>query len=178
MRSIVVTSPLLLQPLDLYAPLFLVLQFVFFVGWLKVAETLINPFGEDDDDFELNYLIDRHIKVEMDWIGQSIIMHLALYLLQVSYLIVDGPPCPELVRDMHWHESPADETPLQLPYTKETSHDRKEVCTLLSDGLSIQLMVPKHLYFVFQEPKGSAEVKAEEAEHSTYYKLFVSKSNR
>ena len=28
---------------------------------------------------------------------------------------------------MHWHESPADETPLQIPYTKETSHDRKEV---------------------------------------------------
>ena len=33
------------------------------------------------------------------------------------------------------------------------------------------------LYFS-QEPKGSAEVKAEEAENSTYYKLFVSKSNR
>ena len=29
----------------------------FFVGWLKVAETLINPFGEDNDDFEQNRLL-------------------------------------------------------------------------------------------------------------------------
>jgi hypothetical protein len=29
-------------------------------GWWQVAEALINPFGEDDDDFEMNWLIDRH----------------------------------------------------------------------------------------------------------------------
>ena len=28
----------------------------------RVAETLYNPFGEDDDDFELNELLNRHFK--------------------------------------------------------------------------------------------------------------------
>lgn len=50
--------------LDMFYPFFLTMQFAFYFGWLKVAETLINPFGEDDDDFELNRLIDRHTEVK------------------------------------------------------------------------------------------------------------------
>lgn len=28
-----------------------------------MAEALLNPFGEDDDDFEMNFLIDKNITV-------------------------------------------------------------------------------------------------------------------
>eukprot|EP00092_Neocalanus_flemingeri_P105954 GFUD01135879.1.p1 GENE.GFUD01135879.1~~GFUD01135879.1.p1 ORF type:complete len:716 (-),score=153.40 GFUD01135879.1:269-2416(-) len=80
--------------LDLFYPFFLTFQFVFFFGWLKVAETLINPFGEDDDDFEINRLIDRHI--------------------QVAFLIVDHEYEPELLKDRFWDES----IPTELVYTR------------------------------------------------------------
>ena len=28
-----------------------------------MAEMLLNPFGEDDEDFQINYLIDRNLQV-------------------------------------------------------------------------------------------------------------------
>ena len=36
---------------------------MFYVGWLKVAESLLNPFGDDDDDFETAEFLDRHLEV-------------------------------------------------------------------------------------------------------------------
>lgn len=53
---------------DLYFPVFSTLQFFFYMGWLKVAETLINPFGDDDDDFEVNWIIDRNLQVRIFYV--------------------------------------------------------------------------------------------------------------
>lgn len=52
-----------MDELDLILPIFTILQFLFYMGWLKVAETLVNPFGDGDYDFELNWMIDRHLQV-------------------------------------------------------------------------------------------------------------------
>jgi hypothetical protein len=84
------------QKIDLYVPFFTLVEFFFYVGWLKVAETLVNPFGEDDDDFEVNWLIDRN--------------------LQVSYLIVDEMHAehPPMLKDAYWDET----GPIELPYTE------------------------------------------------------------
>ncbi|XP_064490247.1 bestrophin-4-like [Ornithodoros turicata] len=91
------------QDIDLYIPIFTILQFFFYMGWLKVAEQLINPFGEDDDDFELNWCLDRN--------------------LQVSFQIVDDmhQRHPRLVRDIYW-----DEAEPQLPYTKSSVNLRTQ----------------------------------------------------
>ena len=51
------------EELDLYIPIFLIFEFLFYMGWLNVASALYNPFGDDDDDFAIMDLMNRHIKV-------------------------------------------------------------------------------------------------------------------
>jgi hypothetical protein len=50
---------------DTWLPPFTILEFIFYVGWLKTGEGLLNPLGEDDDDFDINYLVDRHVQVDL-----------------------------------------------------------------------------------------------------------------
>ncbi|KAM9328418.1 bestrophin-3-like [Pholidichthys leucotaenia] len=80
--------------LDLYVPIFTLLQFFFYCGWLKVAEQLINPFGEDDDDFEANWIIDRNLQVSLLAVDE---MHMNM---------------PHMTRDIYWNDCDA-----RPPYT-------------------------------------------------------------
>lgn len=51
--------------MDIFIPVMTILQFIFYMGWLKVAEAMLNPFGEDDDDFECNFLLDKNLTVRI-----------------------------------------------------------------------------------------------------------------
>ncbi|KAL3312477.1 hypothetical protein Ciccas_008928 [Cichlidogyrus casuarinus] len=46
---------------DIYFPVFTILELVFYLGWFKVAESLFNPFGLDDDDFDIINLMGRNL---------------------------------------------------------------------------------------------------------------------
>ncbi|XP_037109464.1 bestrophin-2 [Syngnathus acus] len=102
--------------LDFYLPVFTLLQFFFYVGWLKVAEQLINPFGEDDDDFETNWLVDRN--------------------LQVSLVSVDEmyDSLPLVEKDMYWNESEP-----RPPYTTASA----DHCKPSFMGSALDISVPK-----------------------------------
>ena len=57
------TDPFNRHSPDIYIPIFTILEFIGYMGWIKVAETLLNPWGDDDEDFQINYLIDRNFQV-------------------------------------------------------------------------------------------------------------------
>ncbi|CAI2348913.1 unnamed protein product [Caenorhabditis sp. 36 PRJEB53466] len=51
--------------MDWPVPIMTCLELIFVIGWMKVAEVLLNPLGEDDDDFEINWIIDKNISTGM-----------------------------------------------------------------------------------------------------------------
>ncbi|CAD5221045.1 unnamed protein product [Bursaphelenchus okinawaensis] len=49
------------ETIDIYIPLKTMIEFFVYMGWMKVAEALLNPLGEDDDDLEVNSMLDKNL---------------------------------------------------------------------------------------------------------------------
>lgn len=52
-----------------YVPVVTIFELIIYIGWLKVAEGLLNPLGDDDDNFECDFIIDRNVAVCVGWLG-------------------------------------------------------------------------------------------------------------
>ena len=106
---------------DIYIPIFYLVEFMCMFGWLKVAETMLNPFGEDDADFDCNYLIDRNLAVSyliVDEAGQSLDIHPDPFLGSES-----GIPMPAAAAANGGARGSANkpEPPEQTPMTEQQS---------------------------------------------------------
>ena len=115
---------------DYYVPIFTVLQFLFYVGWLKVAEALLNPYGEDDEDFDTNWMVDRH--------------------LQLTYMMVDlvGQHPPKLEKDDHWDVCIPDE----LPYTVASLPFRVPPAQTSAELLSVPISKQQPIFPQYLNP--------------------------
>ncbi|CAD5227823.1 unnamed protein product [Bursaphelenchus xylophilus] len=72
--------------LDLWVPIMTMVEFFVYMGWMKVAEALLNPLGEDDDDLEINCVMDKNLITGM--------------------LLADrgANDVPSLTKDKHWND--------------------------------------------------------------------------
>ena len=71
-----------------------IFQIIFYNGWFKTAECIINPYGNDGDDFDVDWLIDRNRTVS-NLIGDE--LHTCF---------------PELVKDYFWNL----DVPITIPF--------------------------------------------------------------
>ncbi|VDM48556.1 unnamed protein product [Toxocara canis] len=96
-----VPLPLVYAQVDPILPVMTMVQFFFIIGWVKIAQGLLNPFGEDDDDFECNYLIDKNFA--------DPIFANRHHLLQTSLCIVDDQcdNVPDVKTDRFWRNNEA-----------------------------------------------------------------------
>ncbi|PAV61667.1 hypothetical protein WR25_00684 [Diploscapter pachys] len=82
-------------------PFYAIMEFIVFFGWLKVAQVMLNPFGMDDDDFEIDALIERNLNVSYGYVDdlfdhppplQDLVVKKIPHTMASAALISNGNP--------------------------------------------------------------------------------------
>jgi len=87
--------------INIYFPLASIVEIIVYIGWLRVAQDLFMPFGEDDEDFPMNYQLDRNFTVSM---------------IMNDVFPTQNPPA---IKDGYWED-----TDPKLPYTVAAYHEK------------------------------------------------------
>uniref|UniRef100_A0A914EB99 Bestrophin homolog n=1 Tax=Acrobeloides nanus TaxID=290746 RepID=A0A914EB99_9BILA len=127
--------------IDLYIPIIYLFQFIFYLGWIKAAEVMLNPFGEDDDDFEINYVLDRN--------------------LDVGYLMVDGCynslPCEPYLDKVN-NDTNVDELKVDESNVDESNVSKQNVKTAVRYGADSSVR-KKEMKIIMEEEEEEREIK-------------------
>ncbi|CAL2040239.1 unnamed protein product [Caenorhabditis brenneri] len=115
-------------------PLIPATSFFLYLGWMKVAEALLNPFGEDDDDFEGNWVIDKNIKTGMQIVDES---HAECPILNIDQFSDPkfGPMYPSILID-HPHVLQGSAADVVIPESEKSKMVHVDSKTSVTSGAS------------------------------------------
>uniref|UniRef100_A0A1I7V0B8 Bestrophin homolog n=1 Tax=Caenorhabditis tropicalis TaxID=1561998 RepID=A0A1I7V0B8_9PELO len=100
----------------------------------QVAEALLNPFGEDDDDFEGNWVIDKNIKTGMQIVDES---HAECPILNIDQFSDPkfGPMYPSILLD-HPHILQGSAADVVIPESEKSKMVHVDSKTSVASGPS------------------------------------------
>jgi len=131
---------------DLYIPIFTILEFICYVGWLKVGSALINPFGDDDDDFDVDELIHRNLEM-----GFLLVEDDEMQMEEVQLSYHPNLEKPNILISADWWEKDwmldIGREPLRIHSVTEANALEKEAVQFrLSDDQNNRLTVPRQSF--------------------------------
>ncbi|KJH46881.1 bestrophin-1 domain protein [Dictyocaulus viviparus] len=147
-RQYVEGSSLDKDMIDMVFPFMTSIQFVLYMGWLKVAEALLNPWGEDDDDFETNVLIDRNIAM-------------GLKIVDEGY-----GRTPELKKDAFWDDEwvplYSEDSAWEKQYKHQEgslSHIKLDMWIIVGEKENSMNSLRRYFFFIFRLDKSVSQVR-------------------
>uniref|UniRef100_A0AC34F989 Bestrophin homolog n=1 Tax=Panagrolaimus sp. ES5 TaxID=591445 RepID=A0AC34F989_9BILA len=130
-----------------WIPLTTIIEFVVYMGWLKVAEDMLHPLGDDFDNLECNYIIDKNLITGLSLVDRG------------------GKPFPSPKKDAFW-----DTQKIAPLYSFTTAH--RTVTPMTGSAANINYV--QNIKEIFMVPHKSKLIKmSEEEQRNSFQKVNV-----